>query len=480
MPWSRRSFLRASVLGSTGLVVGGVDAALTAIAHGASLKAEGFGPLAKDPAGILDLPKGFQYRLLSPTGASGEKRLDSKLDDGTPTPGAPDGMGAFAGPGGVTILVRNHEMDLGMRPIVDPKRRLPYDARAGGGTTTLWVDRERRLVKSFTSLSGTNRNCAGGVTPWGSWITAEESTNMPGGRNSRNADRDDRVSQRHGYLFEVDAKSEQQTKPVPLKAMGRFRHEALAVDPATGFAYLTEDRDDGLLYRFRPAAVEQGTAPSALRVGDYARGGVLEALRVRNRPQLVTDNRGGTRVKLGEPLAIDWVRIPNVDPDMDMERKLLGDVQTAKTSTRAQGLAKGSARFRQSEGIAYADGSVYFCCTEGGASVNGQVFRIRLREQTLTLMVEPDEHTLLHGPDNLCAAPWGDLIACEDTHAGRENRLIGVTPQGRCYTLAHNAHRMNGEFAGACFSADGGTLFVNIQRPGMTFAIWGPWNSRKA
>lgn len=487
MNWSRRSFLRASLLGTTGVFAGGVDGVLAAIATGPRLSAGGYGPLQPDPAGLLDLPAGFHYRLLSPGGPEGDKkgdaRLASSLDDGTPTPGAHDGMGAFAGANGATILVRNHELDLGDRPVVDPQRKRPYDEKVGGGTTTLWVDRDRKLVRSFASLSGTLRNCAGGVTPWGTWLTAEETAYVPGELDARNADRTPKVTRRHGYLFEVDSRSTELVDPVPLVAMGRFRHEAVAVDPATGFAYLTEDRDDGLLYRFRPAALAAGQPPSALRAGDYARGGVLEALRVRTRPQLVTDNRSaGIAIRLGDALDLEWVRIEDVDPDCDMEHPAddpRAD-RTAPSSTRAQGFANGCARFARTEGIAYANGSVYFCCTNGGPQGYGQVFRIRLREQKLSLVVEPAEHTLLDGPDNLCVAAWGDLVICEDSLARRENNVVGVTPQGRCYPIARNAHPLNRELAGACFSPDGGTLFFNVQQPGMTFAVWGPWRSRRA
>src|SRR5262249_44515569 len=147
-------------------------------------------------------------------------------------------MSAFAGPNGHTILVRNHELDMGDAPFVDMRRVRPYDPALGGGTTTLWVNPERKLVKAFPSLSGTLRNCAGGHTPWGSWLTAEEATQIPGEPHAVNADCDRRVTKRHGYVFEVDAASDGLVEPVPLAAMGRFRHEAVAVDPATGIAYL--------------------------------------------------------------------------------------------------------------------------------------------------------------------------------------------------------------------------------------------------
>lgn len=484
MTLSRRRFLRASVLGAGALIApSGVDTALAAIARGARASADGYGPLQRDPAGLLDLPAGFEYRMFSSGSMpddAGDPRFNSTLSDGSPTPAMHDGMAAFAGPDGITILVRNHELDLGRTPGVDPQRARPYDSATTGGTTTLWVDRDRKLVKSFASLSGTDRNCAGGATPWGSWLTAEEAVNTPGARDPVNSDPTPRVNARHGYIFEVDSRSVGLVDPVPLKAMGRFRHEAVAVDPLTGYAYLTEDREDALFYRFRPAVLESGTAPSALKVGDYARGGVLEALRVKTRPQLVTNNRADRRaIRLDESLAIEWVRIVNVDPDMDMARAV-GKDKTAPTSTRAQGFRNGCAQFARTEGITYHDGSVYFCCTDGGPKELGQVFRIRLRENRLSLVVQPSEFTLLDGPDNICVSPHGDLVVCEDNLERRENYLIGVTPQGRCYRIAKNAHPANKELAGACFSPDGETLFVNVQRPGMTFAIWGPWDSRRA
>lgn len=484
---TRRSFLRNLLLGTTGLVLAdGMLPAIAAIARGPQRFATGFGPLVPDPAGLLDLPAGFHYKLLSPGLLASQRKLgdrfQSTLSNGDPTPGLHDGMGAFAGPDGGTILVRNHEMNPGDGPAVDPARVRPYDVKMSGGTTTLWVNRDGELVKSFASLSGTSRNCAGGTTPWGTWLSAEEAVFIPGTPDGHNADLDEGVAQRHGYVFEVDARHEGLSEPVPIKAMGRFRHEAVAVDPVTGYAYLTEDREDGLFYRYRPAALEGGRSPRTLRAGDYGKGGVLEALRVPSRPGLVAHNRAGVSLTpQGPGLAVDWVRIPNPDPDMDMEHPP-GDptgYRTAATATRAQGYALGCTQFERSEGIAHARGSVYFCCTNGGPKALGQVFRLDLRRQTLSLVVEPDEHAVLDGPDNLCVAASGDLVVCEDNLARRENFVVGITPTGKSYRIARNAHASRRELAGACFSADGRTLFVNVQEPGMTFAIRGPWEKRR-
>lgn len=489
MTLSRRGLLRAALLSASGLVTPNtILPAFAAMSKGVQGTSYGYGPLVADPAGLLDLPAGFQYRMMSPGLTHSQSdlgdRFRSTLSNGEPTPGLHDGMAAFPGPDGTTILVRNHEMNVGDEPQVDRARRRPYDARTGGGTTTLWVSRDREMVKSFPSISGTLRNCAGGRTPWGSWLTAEEATAIPGEKNAVNADMDPGVAQRHGYIFEVDASATDLVDPIPLRAMGRFRHEAVAVDPRTGFAYLTEDREDGLFYRFRPALVLEGRKrPSDLRAGDYAHGGVLEALAIVTKPQARTQNQGTNVIpRTGGSLAVEWIAIPDRDPDMDMTRPE-GDMNretTAPTSTRAQGFARGCAQFERSEGIVYAHGSVYFCCTNGGPQKLGQVFRLDLKHQTLSLLVEPDENAVLDGPDNICLAPNGDLVICEDSLARRSNFVVGVTKRGTCYRIARNAHPSSRELAGACFAPDGRTLFVNVQEPGMTFAIWGPWEKRRA
>jgi secreted PhoX family phosphatase len=252
---TRRSFLRRAAAASAGWVVPGALEALAARAAVAAtpkaLAAVGYGPLVPDPNGLLDLPEGFRYRALSmgQLGTTSDARFSQRMTFGEWVPALHDGMAAFAGAAGMTILVRNHECEPGHSPAVAPGKTPRYDALGTGGTTTLWVDADRNLVRSFASLAGTFRNCAGGRTPWGSWLTCEECTYLPGALDPHVHDLRPDVGERHGYVFEVDARAEGLVEPVPIKAMGRFYHEAVAVDPATGFVYLTEDRDDGLLYR---------------------------------------------------------------------------------------------------------------------------------------------------------------------------------------------------------------------------------------
>jgi len=433
-----------------------------------------YGPLIADPHRILDLPKGFSYKILSRTGDA--------MTDGLRVPGAPDGMATFAGPNGRVILVRNHEMgsadsfqgafgiEYELLAKVDSKRL--YDKGNGrphlGGTTTLVYDPATGLVeRQFLSLGGTLRNCAGGATPWNSWISCEETVDLAGEDNEKD----------HGYAFEVPVTSEPKlTDAIPLKAMGRFYHEAVAVEPRTSIVYQTEDRVDGLIYRFIPSTPQR-----------LANGGRLQVLSVRDRKTLDTRNFGETgapRLPVGESLAVRWLDIDDVDSQRD--------------DLRTRGAALGAAVFARGEGMWHGTNEVYFACTNGGLSMRGQVFKYTPSpaegtsgEETkpghLQLYLEPDNATIMESVDNLAVAPWGDLILCEDNAAPAPtvvrqnplNYLRGVTPAGKVYTFARNRYAGVSEFAGACFAPNHPTMFVNIQVPGLTLAITGPWKDTR-
>jgi secreted PhoX family phosphatase len=415
--------------------------------------------LVPDPAGLLDLPAGFSYRVLS--------RAGEAMDDGLLVPGQHDGMGAFARADGRVVLVRNHEIgiDTWDPALAEPLRRglatldpaLVYDAGRGGthplgGTTTLVFDPARgRLERHFMSLAGTLRNCSGGVTPWGSWVSCEEDLSSAGAQFARN----------HGYAFEVPSAATGLVAPHPLRALGRFNHEGIAVDPASGCAYETEDRPDGLLYRFLPE-----------RRGDL-RAGRLQALRLRDRPAAQTHNRPpAPPIPLGERLAVEWVDLANVDGAGD--------------DLRRRGASEhGAAAFMRGEGIVRTPSGIVFTCTIGGPAGFGQIWRYRpspfegRREEqrepgTLELLYESGDADRLRSPDNLVACPWGGLLVCEDAPQG--DRLIHVDARGNAVPFARNA-ASDEELTGACFSPDGAWLFVNVQGPGATFAIRGPWKT---
>jgi secreted PhoX family phosphatase len=416
-----------------------------------------------DPHKILDLPESFTYRVIS--------REGERMDDGLRVPGACDGTAAFAGPGGTTILIRNHELlpeQRGSGPfgrknelldLLNPARI--YDRGGGkapglGGTTTLVYDtRTGKLERQFLSLAGTVRNCAGGPTPWGSWITCEETVLRAG---------EGALEQDHGYNFEVPASAEVAlADPVPLKAMGRFNHEAVAVDPKSGIVYQTEDRDDGLIYRFIPEV------PGKLHLG-----GRLQALVVADAASLDTRNWDGPVVRAGQSMAVTWMDVTEIDSPQD--------------DLRQRGFQAGAARFARGEGMWYGNDAIYFACTNGGAAKKGQVWRYvpspyegthRAAEAParLDLFIEPNDGSLVENADNLTVAPWGDLVLAEDgvgEKAAEKQFLVGVTPEGRVYPLARNAQN-SAELTGVNFSPDGTTLFVNLFSPGATLAITGPW-----
>lgn len=386
--------------------------------------------LFPDARGLLDLPKGFTYAKLSVTGQI--------MGDGMFTPGRFDGMGAFAGPGGRIILVRNHEVGPNHPEVAYERGKAPrgaYNPMAAGGTTTLLLSADgTRVERDFMSLAGTDRNCAGGTTPWGSWLSCEEPK------------AGDKLVDGHGWVFEVPSGATAMVEAVPLKALGRMNHEAALVDPASGIVYLSEDRDDGLFYRFLPNAK-----------GELAKGGTLQAAVVADTAN--SANRDGDwKVDAARP--VRWIDIEPVEaPDDEI---------------RHWGAARGATKFVRGEGLARAaDGTVFLSCTEGGGNAKGQIFAYSPTSGSIRLYVEPNDIGILDMPDNMVVAPWGGLVVCEDSKG--DNFIRVVMPDGRVRPFARNAHEGRNEFCGACFSPDGRTLFVNVQSPGMTYAITGDW-----
>jgi uncharacterized protein len=466
---TRRSFIKNSAVtvGFLGLQACAHRSAAmlspAAASIGPESGAQGYGPLQPDPKKTISLPQGFSYTSFSRTG--------DRMDDGLAVPGAHDGMATFPGPKGTTLIVRNHELSPGSvksgpyakseTAWADMDKSKLYDRGRDelpciGGTTTLVFDtKSQTLLRHYYSLAGTIRNCSGGPTPWGSWLTCEETVSRA----------DSKLEKDHGYNFDVPATATiGLVDPVPLTAMGRFNHEAVAVDPKSGVVYQTEDRSDGLIYRFIPN-----------KRGDLAKGGILQALAFKGSPSRDTRNWPGS----------DQATLP-IAQDAEVEWITLSDVESPKDDLRQRGFAAGAARFARGEGMFYGNGEVYFACTNGGAKQMGQIFRYApsryegtSREAQgpakLELFIESHDLALMKSCDNLTIAPWGDVIICED--AGSSSRIVGVSPSGKLYTIGHT--EIASELAGSCFSPDGTTLFVNLQqRPGQTLAITGPWKTR--
>jgi secreted PhoX family phosphatase len=473
---ARRDFLRTAASAAATLPALNSLNLLAANGRAAAPRGRGgYGPLVptadlRDGVVRMALPEGFQYRSFSVSGTI--------MSDGHRVPLAHDGMGVFNMPDGRFRLVRNHEdrnSPNNGSVAVDPNAA--YDLRGGGGTTTLVVNPfTRELERDFISSCGMIVNCAGGVTPWGSWITCEET----------NAGTPSGWLKQHGYCFDVPADANGPVPAVPLPALGRFSHEALAVDPTTWIIYETEDNSGGGgtsgFYRFIP------NVP-----GDLAEGGALQMLAIDGQFQYDARNNQ----QLGVSLPVAWVDIDDPDP-----------AGTSATAVFNQGRGKGGARFRRLEGCWWGNGAIYFCDTSGGNAGRGTVWEYRPQGEggTLTLIFESSGVDELDFPDNLTVSPQGAVLLCED--GGGEQFLRGVTLDGAIFDFAKNLFT-DSEWAGATFAdADpawnarhirgnhrplGGrwdriTLFVNHfgassgptppvnpDDAGMTFAIWGPW-----
>lgn len=436
---SRREFLSVTATAFSALIASGCVARGSNAAT-ASTPFSDYGPLLPDPNGLLDLPEGFSYRLIS--------SLGDAMSDGGTVPDKADGMGCLDLGNNEIVLVRNHEL-------------VQTDGSGGdiphgfgtfngvivpGGTTSIVLDATTLEVKrQFRSLGGTIRNCSGGVTPWGSWLTCEEAPTGPGQRYG------DGLAVNHGWVFEVPGNAEGLVEAKPLRAMGRFNHEAACVDPETGYVYQTEDRNEGVIYRFLP------NTP-----GKLADGGRLQAMVIEG----VTDTRNWdtATVAVGQSYTVSWID--------------LTDVEAPQDDLRLRAAAQGAAVFARGEGMHMGDDDLYFCCTSGGARKLGQIFRLvpgrGQGPDTVELFFESESEEQFNYGDNLCVAPNGHLIVCEDQYTDVvDNHLRGITPSGEAYDLGRL--RLQTEPAGACFSPDGKWMFVNAYAPTRTLAITGPW-----
>ncbi|OLT16078.1 Tat pathway signal sequence domain protein [Actinomadura sp. CNU-125] len=457
---------RREVLAGTGTfgagiaVIGAVDHLFGGDPSGSGARAvvgpardTGYGPLVPDPDGLLDLPRGFRYTVVSREGEplrSGEGPLPSHFD----------GMAAFPARDGAVRLVRNHENRPDAAHRVPVVNGLTYDPEGLGGCTLVEVDGAYRVREERVAIAGTAVNCAGGPTPWRSWLTCEETEDKAG---------DNGYTKDHGFVFEVDPYQHGRTAPEPLTALGRFQHEAVAVDPRDGTLYETEDafnRPFGLFYRFLPKDPRGG-------FGSLRAGGRLEALRVPDVPDLSVVQEPGTVFD-----RVEWVEVP--------------DPLARETPVRFQDFGKGGITHAQKlEGCYWSGDRVHFTSsyarTDEGASADhfGQVWSYEPRSGRLTLVIVfgpgTDVRTPGDSPDNICTAPQGGLMICEDGDGAQH--VFGVTRRRTVYPMARNRQDIGGdagpewgEFAGVTFAPDGRTMFVNVYDPGTTFAVTGPWN----
>jgi uncharacterized protein len=487
----RRSFLRGGAAAvSSAAIVGtlGMFHERKAHAHGIPAQAprrivSPYGepiPTVDETTGLklIGLPPDFRYWSHGWTG----EPIFNLFDEGPKTPALHDGMAVLLEVGPLAVLCRNHEV--GAAPAF-VKGSLSYSPAAGGGNTNMIFDMHRKKwVAVWPTLSGTVRNCGGGYTDHHSWLSCEETGDIT-------TDPATQQVYTHGWVYDVPAIGVSNAKPI--KEMGRRSHEACAVDPKTGYVYLTEDINSGGVYRFRPNRTRPFERP-------YSNGGTLEMLKI---PVTAAPNVSlqgarwsGRAVDVGDTFDVEWVKIDF--PENDGPGGL---------GNFAQGRAKGGAIFRRPEGAWYSGGTIFFVCTDGGSTGNGQAFALDLNKQELKLVYDSPSVDDLDNPDNLTVTPRGGLLFCEDGAGNGDHvlnghpteRLVGLTKNGHIFTFANNlidframadgglgpytrggitysSSFRSQEWAGATFSRDGDWLFVNIQTPGITFAITGPWH----
>ena len=411
----RRSFLTAGAASSATLLTACMGASSfpggrSAAGARASRLSE-IGPLQAPDANGLRLPEGFSSRVVAVSGQ-------------TPVLGGtylwhsfPDGGATYRAEDGGWIYTSNSEV--------------PRAGGLSGGCGALRFDADGNVIDAYSILTGTDGNCAGGKTPWQTWLSCEEpqaATNSP------------------GLTFECDPFSPG-SEGVALPALGIFKHEAVCVDDFNKLLYLTEDTGDGRFYRFVPSAADwpAGASRAAMQEGQlqvlrFSAGGRGQSL----------DDAG---LDVSRPHAVVWEDV--VQPEQPQ--------QAVRSNLGAD--APGS-RFRGGEGLWYFDGVVYF-----STKSDNRIWAYEHATGLLEVIYDfaTSDNAILSGVDNLVVSEFGDVLVAED---GGDMQIVAILPDRSLLPIVQASDDTGqSELVGPAFSPDGTRLYFSAQRNGRNGAL---------
>ncbi|MFT5441298.1 MAG: secreted PhoX family phosphatase [Myxococcota bacterium] len=401
---SRRDLLRAGAAAAGGLALSAL--ATPNLAHAYLPGADQFGPLQPADANGLMLPPGFTSRVVAVSGVVVPNTSHTWHAN-------PDGGATFPVEGGGWIYVSNAESDGG-----------------AGGVSAIRFASDASVVDAYSILSGTARNCAGGPTPWGTWLSCEETD------DGRVYDCDPYTAGSEGTLA---------------AGLGSFKHEAAAVNPTLKKVYLTEDQRDGLFYRFTPNAYPN------------LQSGALEALEI-------LDPQSQGPIALGQKRHVVWRPIAEPNP-------VEGGIQQPTSlplSARATRFQTPNATvFDGGEGCWLHDNDLYFS-TKG----NNRVWRLHCKTDEIEIVYDlaTSSMPVLSNVDNVFAGPNGDVYVSEDPG---NLQIVALTPSGNVKPFVRMVGQRGTEVTGPALNPDGTRLYFSSQRnPGTTYEVTGPFLGR--
>ncbi len=378
---------------------------------------------APDPITQIAIPAGFAIRAVA----------TSQLP--VPTPGAqtplstyswhrfPDGGACYSRPDGGWIYTSNSEVPV-----------FPL-----GGCGAIAFNANGEVDDAYPILTQTRQNCAGGKTPWNTWVSCEEVSD--------------------GLCFECDPF--QPGEGIAKPALGKFPHEAIAVDPINRVIYLTEDTGDGRFYRWVADSADVDSS-GRLRMEQ----GRLQVMNIAGLEDGGYEDNDTALTTLRRVSWKDAVRPDEAQPGVRSDIEAAGGNSPGTLFDGGEGLwyyelpAPVSPGANTPEGGSVDTRGLVFFTTKG----DNRVWALDIENQLVELIfdnsqIEPDFGDV----DNLTVSPWGDILVAEDPPSSPSSRIMVVQPNRQAIPLVEVFHP-GSEICGPAFSPDGSRLYFSSQR----------------